>query len=73
MFWESIKDSPALRCQLIELVSACNWQELAELWGFDHHEQLSRYIRGPLRNRLEKEAGGEALEYLMQALGDRAL
>ena len=54
VFWEQL--SPALRSQLDELCELQLW-ELAERWGFADSANVSRYIKGPLRRRLEKEAG----------------
>lgn len=72
-FWDSIRDKPALRGQLVELIEAPSWRSLAGLWGFEHHEQLTRYVRGPLRRRLEREAGGEALKFLMLLMGEKGI
>lgn len=64
LFWE--KASPALRTQLEELATARNWTHLAELWGFSHVEECKRYVRGPLRRRLEREGLLELLEKIVR-------
>jgi len=72
-FWEAIADSTALRAQLIELVECNTWRELGEKWGFNPPENVRNYVRGPLRRRLEREAGQKAVEFLMRYCGERAL
>ena len=73
-FWDSLRESPVLRFQLIELVEAKSLRELGEQWGFgEHPESVRRYIRGPLRRRLEQEAGGDALRFLMLLMGEKGI
>lgn len=59
VFWDQL--SPCLREQLRELAGVSSWKDLAELWGFNHHEEVRRYVRGPLRRRLEREGAAEWL------------
>ena len=73
VFWESLQDCPVLRMQLIELVSASSWRELGDMWGYDPPQHVRDYVRGPLRRRLEREAGAGAVEFLMRCCGERAL
>lgn len=58
-FWEKL--SPCLRAQLEELSQVKTWDELAELWGFSDRAAVSKYVRGPLRRRLEREGAAEWL------------
>lgn len=64
MFWDSLQDYPALRFQLIELVEANTMTELAREWGFSSVRHLLQYVRGPLRRRLRRVCGGDAVKYL---------
>ena len=73
VLWESLRDVPTLRFQFIELIEAESLRELGERWGYDPPENVRKYIRGPLRRRLEREAGGEALKYLNLLMGEKAI
>lgn len=63
-FWGRM--SPALREQLEELAQARTWAELAKAWGFPHEEACRRYVRGPLRRRMEEEGVLELLHALVR-------
>ena len=54
VFWDRL--SPALRTQLLELCEL-SLEELAERWGYSDTGAVYKYIRGPLRRRVEREAG----------------
>lgn len=64
LFWEKMEDTPALRFQLIELIEARTITELAREWGFTHRNQLVRYLQGPLRRRVNRVAGPDAVNLL---------
>lgn len=66
-FWERL--SPCLRAQLEEIAEAATWQELAEKWGFRHRGEVRRYVRGPLRRRLEREGADKWLRWYVAAGG----
>lgn len=62
-FWQRL--SPALRAQCEELAEARTWAELAALWGFPNEKAVLRYVRGPLRRRMEREGALHILERLI--------
>lgn len=64
MFWEKMDDEPALRFQLIELIEARTLTELSARWGFSQRNSLIRYLRGPLRRRVNRVAGADAVRLL---------
>lgn len=64
-FWKKL--SPCLREQLRELAQAKTWEELAELWGFADGAAVSKYVRGPLRRRLEREGAAKWLKRCVMA------
>jgi len=72
-FWVSLQDYPVLRGQLIELIQAKSMEELGEQWGYDPPFHVRSYIRGPLRRRLERDAGEAAVVFLMRCCGERAI
>jgi len=67
LFWEKMEAVPALRFQLIELIEAKSMIQLAREWGFTHRNQLIRYLQGPLRRRVSRVAGVDAV-HLLKAL-----
>ena len=73
LFWESLKDVPALRCQLIEIVEAGSISQLTREWGFTHHEQCVRYIKGPLKRRLNRVGGGRAVGFLRRIMASKGV
>ena len=64
LFWEKMEDVPALRFQLIELIEADSMVQLAREWGFTHRNQLIRYLQGPLKRRVSRVAGVDAVRLL---------
>ncbi|MFA5053551.1 MAG: hypothetical protein WC565_05815 [Parcubacteria group bacterium] len=70
--WESIQ-SPALRCQLVELVAAETLGALAEGWGFESGDEAREYVRGPLERRVQAEAGDIAVEFLRRRCAERGI
>lgn len=60
-FWQKL--SPCLRAQLEELAEANTWEELAERWGFTDRGAVRKYVRGPLRRRLEREGADKWLRW----------
>lgn len=63
-FWARM--SPALRAQVEELAGARTWRELAQLWGFPDEKACLRYVRGPLRRRMQREGVLEILHALVR-------
>ena len=70
--WESIQ-SPALRCQLVELVAAETLGALAEGWGFGSEDEAREYVRGPLERRVRLECGDQAVEFLRRRCAERGI
>ena len=70
--WESIQ-SPALRCQLVELVAVESLSALAEGWRFESVEKAREYVRGPLERRVQAEAGDRAVEFLRLRCAERGI
>jgi len=71
MFWEALSDVPALRFQLIELIEARTVTQLADSWGFASKQKCLNYIRGPLRRRLDRVAGGDAVSFLKKTVASQ--
>jgi hypothetical protein len=70
--WESIQ-SPALRCQLVELVAVETLGALAEGWGFESVEDAKWYVHGPLACRIRREAGELGIEFLELRCAERGI
>ena len=70
--WASI-ESPALRCQIVELVAVDSLRQLAEGWGFETEEEAREYIRGPLMTRVREEAGEQAAQFLELRCAERGI
>ena len=70
--WASI-ESPALRCQIVELVAVDSLGQLAEGWGFETEEAAREYIRGPLMARVRLECGTVGVQFLELRCAERGI
>ena len=70
--WEALSSRPALRAQIIEMVSISSCDELAECWCFDGVEECRNYVRGPLIEQIRRDAP-EAVSFVLVKFGERAI
>lgn len=70
--WEALSSRPALRAQVIEIVSIRSCDELANCWCFADVEACREYVRGPLIDQIQRDAP-VAVEFVLKKCGERAI